>query len=129
MGFFDKLKFWKKDEGFDDLGDLPEMPGSPTLPPPMPGEPQLGLPTPLGQGLPQTPMPPPTEQQEFQVNEPIVRPAMAQQPQQPPIQQGGREHELMLSKLDSIKHILDNILLRLERLENKEQRPSQRRVW
>lgn len=89
MGFFSRLMFWKKDD-LDELPEFDEFKGD------------FGLP----------------KSQEFPGSfEPLASkpPVAAVQPAPQP--SSFRDTELILAKLDAIKVSLDNLNIRLERLE------------
>lgn len=91
MGFFSRLMFWRKDRDFDELPEFDEFKSD------------IGLPK--SQEFPE---PGPLE---FASKPPIAAVQPAPQPST------FRDTELILAKLDAIKLSLDNLNIRLERLE------------
>ncbi|MEK6874308.1 MAG: hypothetical protein AABX52_01005 [Nanoarchaeota archaeon] len=113
MSVFDKLKFWKHDEQelFTPIGG-----GPPTLEPLF----QTGIEAGSFSGVPPAPL---TDQtgynQQSSFNQPLhqlVSPMIQPQPYAP-VTQSPKEFEMLNSKLDSIKSMLENISLRLEKIE------------
>jgi len=139
MGLLDKLKFWEKDDEFElgkpDFGaPLPgEQRGGEIAPPGgLPGErgsadfglgPSPGAPGALG-GQEKVPAAFP---QQMPPREPRVTPAAPIQA--PPITGATRELEIINLKLDSIRNTLENMNIRLERLEKMARGEEHKPTW
>jgi len=122
---FEFLKKKRKDEDFDDLGDMPDdLPGEGKFPPP---ENAFDEPTPLSQTP--KPLPPLGNNDDFpsmpeapsmQMNEP-----MSPSPGRPiqPVQQvqtlSSDKSELIIAKIDSLKAMMEVLNQRLSNLEQK----------
>jgi len=129
MGIFNKLKFWKKDDDFD-FDDLAQKEIGSDLPP----QDDLGLGAENEQrrlGLDEkSPFPEtPTEQPSFETQQP----SMERQPrqQQPQLTTGNRDLELISSKLDTIKALLNSMDQRVANLEKAAgiEKKQQERLW
>lgn len=90
MGFFSRLMFWKKDD-LDELPEFDEFKGD--------------------SGLQKSGFPEPSPFEPLASKPPVAAFQPAPQPS------SFRDTELILSKLDAIKVSLDNLNIRLERLE------------
>ena len=131
MGIFDKLAFWKKEDDFDfdklakkEMGESPLGKNDLGLNQQPPG---LGEKSPFDQPAPGTqPLPPHLEEPAFPGTQPV-----APAPGVPTaVPAGGRELELINSKLDTIKALLtsmDQRIANLERAAGVEQK--QQRLW
>ena len=121
---FDKLKFWKKDDGFDFNFNDPQSAGS-------------AMDAPVDLGLPNSPSNPPSfqpvpEQNSYDsapynnggvhtgMNPPAFTPPTQQpqvQEQSPPDTANRRDVELILSKIETLKARVDHLTTRIEHLE------------
>lgn len=115
MGMFDKLKFWKKDDDFDldslaskEMG-LGKDPFAPT-------------PDPLNQ-------PTPGFQEKSPFDELDKRNQDMALPKPPAPASSAREMELISSKLDTIKAILESLDQRVARMEQKPVEKQQHKLW
>lgn len=109
MSFFDKLKFWKKNDDFDDFGRDFDMPKEQPF-----NEPNVGSSDKFGENLGgpsfENPYGQQNQQQNFQQNQSF--PA-----QQNPQMGNMNTNELIVSKLDTIKAQLDTLNARVANLE------------
>jgi hypothetical protein len=122
MSFLDKIKFWKRDDefNFDQLAEK-EMGSSNPFTQPLPGEQHdFTEPNPFAES-----------QQGSQFNQPPRSSMYPNQPTSPSLVSSGmkdRDIELINSKLDTIKAMLNSIEQRISNLEKGASKPPQR-LW
>ena len=119
MGLFSKLAFWRRSE--EPLAP-PKLPSLEPLPPPRPPSLEHLGPEP---GLPLESMPPLHAPGLGSEPSPHALEPVPAAPLKPSLLPASNEHQLIVSKLDTIKAQLDAVLSRLERIEHE--RPYQRR--
>ena len=146
MSVLDKLKFWKKEDRFDDFSPPPDFTAPAQLGPEQVQQPpsmeQFGMPKPV-QGINELP-------DEFglpqQTARPIVSPISGQQapsvfPSQQPFSSGqqafsqqsqfsqDQQFQLVSAKLDTIKAQLETVIQRLDRLDRKDEQHLYQQRW
>lgn len=112
MSFFDKLKFWKKDEDEFDFSKLPEE--KPAGPSDDLGMPELG-PMPQEPQAPRFPEPetaPPLHMRDYQPQYPPQQPYPSQD-------RSAAQLEVINSKFDAIKAILSALEQRISMMERR----------
>jgi len=126
MGLFSKLAFWKKEDDFNFDQAVNQEMNQPSAFPQDLNQQENPFPSDAEFGSSPSPTPQASPQQYAQASRASLYPGSSAPAMAP--SSGGRELDLINSKLDTIRAMLASIEQRLDKLEKTEQKPPQR-LW